>query len=196
MDTLNNNNYHKQKCEELRKIRVKMADTLGVPYVVRKEPCNFKGECRGTCPACYMEEKVLMVRIYELSIDGRMDMLFGEDIKVLKEKAFDEPLEMGDIEMGEIEMDDAIEMDDDITPFGFEDDITLEPTTDNGGFGKPVGPMTPFDIPPFTPMSGQIIPPPWEPMPQPDSIKPKSDKDKAVKDKKGIKIPGFLKGNK
>lgn len=87
MDTLNNNNYHKQKCEELRKIRVKMADTLGVPDVVRKEPCNFKGECKGTCPACYMEEKALMERIYELAQDGRMNMLFGEDIKGIKGKS-------------------------------------------------------------------------------------------------------------
>lgn len=103
---------------------------------------------------------------------------------------------MGDIQIcGDI-WDDDIETDDSVPHFGFEDDAILKPTTDNGGFGKPVGPMTPFDIPPFTPMSGQIIPPPWEPMPQPDSIKPKSDKDKAVKDKKGIKIPGFLKGNK
>ena len=61
---------HKRKCEELRKIRVTMAKTLGVPDMVRKEPCNFEGECHGICPACYMEERALMDRIYELSKNG------------------------------------------------------------------------------------------------------------------------------
>ena len=61
---------HKRKCEELRKVRVEMARTLGVPEVVRDEPCNYNGPCLGTCPACYMEEKALMDRIYELSNSG------------------------------------------------------------------------------------------------------------------------------
>lgn len=34
----------KIKCEELRKIRVEMAKTLGIPEAVRDEPCNFKGQ--------------------------------------------------------------------------------------------------------------------------------------------------------
>ena len=42
---------HKRKCEELRKVRVEMARTLGVPEVVREEPCNYNGPCLGTCPA-------------------------------------------------------------------------------------------------------------------------------------------------
>ena len=62
--------FHKRQCEELRKVRVAMAKTLGVPEVVRNEPCNYVGECQGTCPACYMEEKALMDRIYELSQNG------------------------------------------------------------------------------------------------------------------------------
>ena len=72
---------HKRKCEELRKVRVAMAKNLGVPEVVRDEPCNFKGECQGTCPACYMEEKALMDRIYELSKNGVVLTLKGNEFE-------------------------------------------------------------------------------------------------------------------
>lgn len=84
-------NYHKQECEELRKIRIKMAETLGIPEAVRKEPCNFDGVCSGTCPACYMEEKALMDRIYELSQNGMLDMVFGDVAKEIQDNvhAFD-----------------------------------------------------------------------------------------------------------
>lgn len=59
-------NYHKEKCEELRKIRVEVAKKLGIPNSIRKEPCNFEGNCSGTCPACAIEEKILMERIYDI----------------------------------------------------------------------------------------------------------------------------------
>lgn len=55
---------NKEKCEELRKLRVKIAEDLGKPELVRNEPCNFTGECSGTCPACYKEEEVLMKELY------------------------------------------------------------------------------------------------------------------------------------
>lgn len=72
------NNIHKQKCEELRKIRIKMADKLGIPEKIRREPCNFEGDCSGTCPACYMEERALMDRIYELSKDKSINTIFED----------------------------------------------------------------------------------------------------------------------
>ena len=77
---------HKRKCEELRKIRLAMAKTLGVPEVVRDEPCNFNGECQGTCPACYMEEKALMDRIYELSQNGVVFTLKGSEFEKEQEE--------------------------------------------------------------------------------------------------------------
>ena len=50
---------HKQKCEELRSIRIALADKLGIGDKVKRTPCDFKGKCRGTCPACEYEEKLL-----------------------------------------------------------------------------------------------------------------------------------------
>lgn len=196
MDSFGNNGFessNKRKCEELRQIRVKMADTLGVPDVVRREPCNYKGECKGTCPACYMEERALLDRMYELSKNGMMDMLFGEDIKILKDNAYDDIL-MGEDELGDVE---EYSFDEDVTdifekPSGSEqglfDNIELNP------FGQPpIDTAGPIDRPPFvTSLPGQIIPQPWttvEDMPKPVD-------NKQTNKKKGIKIPGFLKGNK
>lgn len=50
---------NKQKCEELRKIRVSLAKKLGIQDKIRQTPCDFKGECKGTCPACEKEEILL-----------------------------------------------------------------------------------------------------------------------------------------
>lgn len=110
--------YHKQKCEELRKIRVKMAETLGIPEAIRKEPCNFDGDCSGTCPACYMEEKALMDRIYELSQNGMMDMVFGDVAKEIQYNAIkldSSNLSFGASEIldGDIMYDDTDELEDD-----------------------------------------------------------------------------------
>lgn len=52
-------NKHKQKCEELRRIRMHLADKLGLQDKIKRTPCEFKGECKGTCPACEAEEKLL-----------------------------------------------------------------------------------------------------------------------------------------
>lgn len=78
---------HKEKCEELRKIRKSMAKTLGAPELVRDEPCNYEGHCSGTCPACCMEERALMDRIYELHENGVINMVYSDDIKNLQRKA-------------------------------------------------------------------------------------------------------------
>lgn len=63
---------YKIKCEELRKIRVKVENDLGLTDIVRKTPCTFQGECIGTCPACEMEERVLMEEIYKISQKGEL----------------------------------------------------------------------------------------------------------------------------
>ena len=160
-------NKHKEKCEELRRIRVRIAENLGIPEKVRQEPCNYEGTCSGTCPACYKEEQILMERIYELYQNGMMDMIYGDKNKELKleiESIFDgivmgeaEPLD-GDVMEGE--MDDS---------FG-EDKSSLE----NESF-NPVKTTYSFTndenserltLPPFRPdnavppMSGQILPDP------------------------------------
>ena len=156
---------HKQKCEDLRKIRVKMANTLGVPNVVRKEPCNFKGDCKGTCPACYMEEKALMDRIYELAQDGRMDMLFGEDIKVLETFSNTDDF----FEMGEIEMGDVI----------FPDDF------DRTMYDK-YKPVSEIPVPPPIQLPGMIVPPRFPDNDIPELSKSPVTKKDTVNNKKGI----------
>jgi hypothetical protein len=101
---------HREKCEELRKIRKSMAKTLGVPELVRDEQCNYEGHCSGTCPACYKEERALMDRIYELHENGVIDMIYGDDIKDLQRRAEeynkdDDDEFMGSIDYGPNEFD-------------------------------------------------------------------------------------------
>ena len=50
-------NKGKSTCKVLKDIRQKIADTNGVRYVPKE--CNFKGECKGTCPACEAEIRYL-----------------------------------------------------------------------------------------------------------------------------------------
>lgn len=46
-------NKGKSTCKVLKDIRQKIADANGIRYVPKE--CNFKGECKGTCPACEAE---------------------------------------------------------------------------------------------------------------------------------------------
>ena len=50
-------NKGKSTCKVLKDIRQKIADTNGIRYVPKE--CNFKGECKGTCPACEAEIRYL-----------------------------------------------------------------------------------------------------------------------------------------
>ena len=59
--------YNKQRCDELRLIRKDLADKLGVGYKIRSTPCKFKGKCKGTCPACEAEEKILLDALYKFN---------------------------------------------------------------------------------------------------------------------------------
>lgn len=48
---------HKEKCRELKLVRAKMAQELGVELHQRE--CTYEGYCSGTCPKCAAEERVL-----------------------------------------------------------------------------------------------------------------------------------------
>ncbi|PJF01220.1 carboxypeptidase-like regulatory domain-containing protein [Prevotella intermedia] len=50
-------NKGKSTCKILKDIRQKIADANGIRYVPKE--CNFKGECKGTCPACEAEIRYL-----------------------------------------------------------------------------------------------------------------------------------------
>ena len=43
----------KKKCKLLREIRQRIASENDIPYVT--EECEYKGECKGTCPKCESE---------------------------------------------------------------------------------------------------------------------------------------------
>ncbi len=51
----------KEKCKMLRELRKKIAQENNIPF--SSEECNYKGECKGTCPKCdaelaYLEAEV------------------------------------------------------------------------------------------------------------------------------------------
>ncbi len=47
----------KDKCKLLKQIRKQIADENDIPYVV--EECKHKGECKGTCPKCEADLRML-----------------------------------------------------------------------------------------------------------------------------------------
>ncbi len=52
---------HKEKCRELKAIRAKMAEDLGIDLHQRE--CTYEGYCSGTCPKCKQEELQLNAAI-------------------------------------------------------------------------------------------------------------------------------------
>lgn len=48
---------HREKCKNLKDIRKKMADRLGIDLHQRE--CTYQGKCSGTCPKCRQEEEIL-----------------------------------------------------------------------------------------------------------------------------------------
>lgn len=56
---------NKEKCKALKKIRKKLADTLGVDLHQRE--CTYEGKCSGTCPKCKQEEEQLNRAIWAKS---------------------------------------------------------------------------------------------------------------------------------
>lgn len=62
-----NSKYNKRRCEQLRLIRKDLAEKLGIGYKIRSTPCEFKGKCKGTCPACEAEEKALLNALYKFN---------------------------------------------------------------------------------------------------------------------------------
>ena len=58
-------NKGKSTCKVLKEIRQKIANENGIRYVPKE--CHYKGECKGTCPACeaevrYLEEELKQKR--------------------------------------------------------------------------------------------------------------------------------------
>ena len=50
-------NKHRKKCDHLKQVRKNVADSLGID--LRQTVCTYEGDCKGTCPKCENEEKIL-----------------------------------------------------------------------------------------------------------------------------------------
>ena len=65
MITTEESNKNKEKCKELREIRVRLSKELNISYLISSEPCTYQGLCNGTCPRCEYEERILLDEIYK-----------------------------------------------------------------------------------------------------------------------------------
>lgn len=54
----------KEICEILKGLRIRFAKQHGIDY--HPHPCNHEGECRGTCPVCEEEVKIIMMEYKKL----------------------------------------------------------------------------------------------------------------------------------
>ena len=68
-------NVGKSICETLKTIRRQIADANGIVYEPKK--CNFKGECRGTCPACEQEVKYIEKQLNARRMLGKAVTIIG-----------------------------------------------------------------------------------------------------------------------
>lgn len=58
---------HKEKCRELKQIRAKMAEDLGID--LKQRECTYEGYCSGTCPKCKSEELALNAAILKKQME-------------------------------------------------------------------------------------------------------------------------------
>ena len=56
-------NKGKSTCKVLKDIRQKIANENGISYAPKE--CHYKGECKGTCPACEAEVRYLEEELNE-----------------------------------------------------------------------------------------------------------------------------------
>lgn len=58
---------HKEKCKELKQVRARMAEDLGID--LHQTECTYEGYCSGTCPKCKSEELRLNVAILKKQME-------------------------------------------------------------------------------------------------------------------------------
>lgn len=59
---------HKEKCKELKAVRAKIAEDLGIDLHQRE--CTYEGYCSGTCPKCKQEELMLNAAILKKQLEA------------------------------------------------------------------------------------------------------------------------------
>ena len=65
----------KQKCKILKEIRKQIAEQNDIRFVV--EECTHKGSCRGTCPKCEWEVRILEKELEKRRASGKKVVLAG-----------------------------------------------------------------------------------------------------------------------
>jgi len=65
----------KQKCKILKEIRRQIAEQNNIRYVI--EECKHKGNCRGTCPKCEWEVRMLERELEKRRKSGKKVVLAG-----------------------------------------------------------------------------------------------------------------------
>lgn len=58
---------HKEKCKELKAIRARIAEDLGID--LKQQECTYAGYCSGTCPRCKQEELRLNAALLKKQMD-------------------------------------------------------------------------------------------------------------------------------
>lgn len=87
-------NKGKEKCNALKMIRQEIALQNGIAF--KTTECNFKGECKGTCPKCESEVRYLENELQKKGILNKKTIMVACSLPLLV--ACGEP-EMGDIEI-------------------------------------------------------------------------------------------------
>jgi len=65
----------KQKCRILKQIRKQIADANDIQYII--EECSHRGSCRGTCPKCEWEVRMLEKALEKRRLAGKKVALAG-----------------------------------------------------------------------------------------------------------------------
>lgn len=68
-------NYGKKKCEFLKSVRKRIADTNNIPYSPKQ--CTHEGECKGTCPACESEARYIEKQLDIRRLTGNVVKIVG-----------------------------------------------------------------------------------------------------------------------
>ena len=71
----------KRTCRILKEIRRQIAEANDIEYVV--EECQYKGDCKGTCPKCEAEVRYLEDQLHQRQILGKAVMVAGLSLGVV-----------------------------------------------------------------------------------------------------------------
>ena len=71
----------KTTCRILKEIRRQIAEANDIEYVV--EECQYKGDCKGTCPKCEAEVRYLESQLHKRQMLGKAVVVAGLSLGVI-----------------------------------------------------------------------------------------------------------------